>query len=313
MKKRYLILAGLLAAAIGFAGCGKEKEPETVALVTVTETPKPQESEGALVDMQQTAKDEYADIKNTFGTKTETASRMLIINQVGGEIADIYIRPNTDDDDEWGSELIKGAFTLKNGEEALYYYDPNQKDANGKTATSYDIRISFTDENRNECFFRKLPLTSIKEITLRMDGSGEAGIPYATFTTGSSTKEYSTLNEVKKRLGLLEKEQEEETPSVTPTPTPSQEELTPTPTPAAPDWGGADDPEIPSEPDPGATKAKEYIGQSLDSLIGGCGSPTMSEYQEEPETGKTGYHYYDTFTVSTTVDENGNEVVAGVW
>ena len=317
MKKRYLILSGILAAAVTFAGCGKKEEPESVFLVT--ETPAPEESQGALVDMQQTSKEEYSDITNVIGNKTETASRMLIINQIGAEIADIYIRPNTDDDEEWGTELVKGAFTLKNGEKALYYYDPNQKDENGKTVTSYDIRISFTDEDRNECFFRKLPLTSIKEITLRMDGSGEDGIPYATFTTESSKKEYSTLNEVKKRLGLLENDKEddedsENTPSTTPTPTPSQNTLTPTPAPDnGNEWGGAEDPEISTEPDAGAMKARGYIGQSLDALISGCGSPSMSEYQEEPETGKTGYHYYDTFTVSTTVDENGNEVVAGVW
>ena len=323
MKKRYMILAALLAAAVTCAGCGKKEKPHSDALVT--ETPEPEENQGALVDMQQTSKDEYSDITKIIGTKTETASKMVITNQIGGEIADIYIRPNCDDDDEeWGTELIKGAFTLKNGEKALYYYDPNQKDKDGKMVTSYDIRISFTDEERNECFFRNLPLTTIKEITLRMDGSGEDGIPYATFTTGNSKKEYSTLKAVKKRLGLLDDDDDEEdaedetdstdTPSVTPTAAPSRNNVTPTPTPAGGiDWGGEDDPEISTAPDPGADKAKGYIGQSLDALIDGCGSPTMSEYQEEPETGKTGYHYYDTFTVSTTVDENGNEIVAGVW
>ena len=43
------------------------------------------------------------------------------------------------------------------------------------------------------------------------------------------------------------------------------------------------------------------------------GSPASSDYEEDPGTGKTGYHHYDTFTVSTTVDENGNEIVAAIW
>ena len=43
------------------------------------------------------------------------------------------------------------------------------------------------------------------------------------------------------------------------------------------------------------------------------GEANGSDYENEPETGETGYHYYDSFTVSTTVDDSGNEVVAGVW
>ena len=61
MKKRYLILVGLLAAAVLAAGCGKKKEePVQKAEVTVTPTPK---ANGGLVDMQKT-EDENAKIKN---------------------------------------------------------------------------------------------------------------------------------------------------------------------------------------------------------------------------------------------------------
>lgn len=49
--------------------------------------------------------------------------------------------------------------------------------------------------------------------------------------------------------------------------------------------------------------AEQYIGQSLDALEGACGSPQGSSYEDDPETGKTGFHYYSNFTVSTTVDE----------
>ena len=65
-------------------------------------------------------------------------------------------------------------------------------------------------------FLQKLPLTTIKQITLRMDGKDEDAIPYATYMTANSTKEISTLNDVKKRLGL---ETDEDSDSVTPTPT----------------------------------------------------------------------------------------------
>ena len=49
--------------------------------------------------------------------------------------------------------------------------------------------------------------------------------------------------------------------------------------------------------------AEQYIGQPLDALEGACGSPQGSSYEDDPETGKTGFHYYSNFTVSTTVDE----------
>ena len=96
----------------------------------------------------------------------------------------------------------------------------------------------------------------------------------------------------------------------------------PTPT---PDSGSTDNPDDGSNNggDDGGTGedpvavAESFIGQSLDALKGACGVPPGSDSQDEPETGKTGYHYYtigdSTFTVSTTVDENGNEIVAGVW
>ena len=60
-------------------------------------------------------------------------------------------------------------------------------------------------------------------------------------------------------------------------------------------------------------KATGYIGQSMDDLIASIGSPQYDEYEDEPDTGKTGYHYYSNFTVSTTVDEDGNEIVTGIW
>ena len=75
-----------------------------------------------------------------------------------------------------------------------------------------------------------------------------------------------------------------------------------------------DNPDDNTDPsDSGADEAKNFIGQPLSSLTAALGEANGSEYQNEPETGETGYHYYDSFTVSTTVDDSGNEVVAGVW
>ena len=311
MKKRYIILAGILAAAALASGCGKEKEDtskqEPQVTVAPAEVTDKDTNDNDLVNMQKSTDE---DIKNVIGTKTATASKVILINQTGADVARIYIRPNTDDDD-WGDELVDGKCTLKNGDKALYYFDKNQKDEDGKTVTSYDIRITYTDEDRSECFFRKIPLQNITQITLRMDGTGEDAIPYATYLSGSTKKETSTLNEVKQRLGLLDSDNEDDddqdnnnqNTDATPTPQPSAPTATP-----APNNGSDTNPE-----DPDASEAEKYIGQSLDSLISAIGEPEGSDYENEPETGETGYHYYPSFTVSTTVDEAGNEVVAGVW
>lgn len=312
MKNKYVILAGILALGLAAAGCGKKEEPVQQPEVTATPAPSITPTAGALVAMQ---KSEDSDIANVIGEKTAAASKVIIVNQTGDEISSIYVRPTIDDDEEWGSELVQGKFVLKNSEKALYYFDPSAKDENGNTVSTYDIRIVFTDEDMSEYYFRKLPLKTISQITLCVEETDDGTIPYARYISGSSKKETSTLNEVKQRLGLLDseddtEEDEEQEPEATPQPS-VMPEATPTPavteTPEEPD-----DEEDPPESD-AIKAAKDCIGQSLDALIGACGDPIGSDYQEEPETGETGYHYYDTFTVSTTVDEDGNEIVSGVW
>lgn len=310
MKKQYIAFAGLLAVCIAASGCGsKDDTAKQQAEVTVVPTQEPKNED--LVNMQ--AADDEEEITNIIGTKTSTSSEVTIVNKTGGEIQSIYIRPNTEeDDDEWGEELVDGKFILKDGEKALYYFDKNAKDEDGNQITLYDIRISYVEEDRNECFFRKLPLTTISQISLCMDGTGEDAIPYAKYFSTSSKKEVSTLNEVKQRLGLTEDSSDKETTEnenssntaqITPTPT-SAPQVTATPEPT----------EAPSDPQSDPIElAKGCIGQSLDALYSACGTPNGSDYVDEPESGETGYYYYDTFTVSTTVDENGNEVVAGVW
>ena len=148
-----------------------------------------------------------------------------------------------------------------------------------------------------------------------MDGKGEDAIPYAKYLTTNGTKEISTLSEVKKRLGL-DTDSEEDT---TPTPDPSDSA---DPTEAPDDSDNTTDPT--EAPDPGDDNnsdgnntrptdstiqtAEGYIGRSLDDLISAIGDSNSSEYDEDPDNGTSGYYYYGNFTVSTTVDADGNEV-----
>ena len=317
-KKKYLAVAGLMALAVVISGCGKKNSGDSVVQATptptqetaVTATPTPE-----LINMEEAVE------KNVMGEKTSTASKVTIVNKTGSEVAAIYVRETPSDDsedDEWGDDLVNGMFTLKNGDNADYYYEK------GCSSVTYDIRITYSDEEKNECFFRKLPLTTMKQITLRMDGSGDDSIPNATYLTASSTKEVSTLNDVKKRLGLSTDDSDSDS-SATPTPTDSSDDSSssnssnsdsnnanPTSTPSADNNSDPDD----NDTDPTNStiqKAESYIGMSIDDLESAVGAAQSSEYDDDDTAGTTGYYYYSDFTVSTSVDENGNEIVTGVW
>lgn len=331
MKKRYLALAGLLVLAVAVSGCGKDKEENTTDAtqnVQTTPTPVPTVTQsGELVDM------EVAEDRNVIGDKTASATRVVIVNGTGDDIGALYIRvhPGFDDEDEeWGDDLIDGLFVLGDGDEATYYFEPDTD-----SGATYDIRITYTEEGRNECFFRDIPLDTISQITLRLRGSGEDSVPYATYRTSTSSGEVSTLEDVLDRLGMSEEDfdsdedeedidrddtDEETEPTATPTPEP---EDTQTPEPTATPGSGTEDPgngsgtssgqEDPMPVDDTITEAEGYIGQSFDELAGSLGEPMLNEYDDVPETGTTGYHYYPNFTVTTTVDEYGNETVSGIY
>ena len=226
-----------------------------------------------------------------------------------------------------GDDMVNGKFVLKNNDKAVYYYDKNAKDDEGKSVTSYDVRIFYTDTDGCGVLSRDLPFAKIKQLfTLRMDGTGEDALPFATYLSEGSTKEYVSVNDVKRRVGMTDTQDDEDSDSEN---SDSQDnnsdssQTNPTPTPDSdstdnPDDGsnnGGDDGGTGEDP---VAVAESFMGQSLDALKGACGDPSGSDYQDEPETGKTGISLlYNRrpvlFTVSTTVDENGNEIVAGVW
>lgn len=337
MKKRYLILAGLLVMTVAAAGCGKKQTAETEP-VQATATPTPEVTKAVdMVDMQQTTDE---DIKNIMGEKSATASKIIFVNNTGDDIQSLYIRTHVDEDssdseddedDGWGDDLINGMFTLTDKDKALYYLPANTQQNANKSTVSYDIRIAYTDEDKNECFFRDIPLGTISQITLCMDGTDEDAIPYAKYLTGTSTKEVSTLDAVKKRLGMddsSDSTDDSDKDSTDNSDSTDSDNNSDNNDDNNGDNGNGDNSDDPGNggntDDPGnndnpgndgdmISTAEQYIGQSLDALESACGSPQGSSYEDDPETGKTGFHYYSNFTVSTTVDENGNEIVAGIW
>lgn len=163
MKKRYLILAGLLVMTVAAAGCGKKKTTET-APVEVTATPTPEVTKAVdMVDMQQTADE---DIKNVMGEKTSTASKIVFVNNTGDDIQSLYIRTHVDEDSEdydadedggWGDDLINGMFTLTDKDKALYY----MQTANTQTANTQ------TSGNRQHPTRVQLPMISVLHMLMR--------------------------------------------------------------------------------------------------------------------------------------------------
>ena len=91
MKKRYIILAGILAAAALASGCGTKKEDTSKQEPQVTVAPAAdtdKDTDNNLVDMQKSTDE---DIKNVMGTKTASSSKVILINQTGADVARIYI------------------------------------------------------------------------------------------------------------------------------------------------------------------------------------------------------------------------------
>lgn len=341
MKKRYLMLAALLVMTVAAAGCGK-KQTEEPKVAEATPTPTPEITKAVdMVDMQQSE-----DIKNVMGEKSSTASKVVFVNNTGDDIQSLYIRAHVDEDssddeddedDGWGDDLINGMFTLADKDKALYYMqtaNTQNTQQTDKRVASYDIRITYTDEDKNECFFRDIPLGTISQITLCMDGTDEDAIPYAKYLTGTTKKEVSTLAAVKKRLGMgsdsdsTDSSDTDSSDSSDSSNGNNSNDQNSNNGSSADNSGDNGEGGNTTEPDdngngggtenPGngedmISTAEQYIGQPLDALEGACGSPQGSSYEDDPETGKTGFHYYSNFTVSTTVDENGNEIVAGIW
>lgn len=303
MNKKYIMLAGVLTMSMLAVGCGKKEEQ-----IEPTPTPTPtQEASGDLVEMQKSTGIDKSKITKIMGTQSATASDVVITNNTGIEISSFYVRPSGEED--WSDDYIDSAFTLKDKEQALYYYDSNEKDDSGSTITRYDLRVSYADSDESDCLFRNLTLSDIEELSLNM----EDGVPFVTYTSLSTKRQVSTLEDAKARMGRTDNDDEEdEDADETTTPTPTSTE-TATPTPTVTETPAPTETEAPSDSGDDGSGAGNYIGGSIDSLYNEYGGANSSEYETDPESGaEVGYYYYDGFTVST-IEQDGQEVITGVW
>lgn len=322
MKKRYILLAGLLALCFAAVGCGKKDN-------TAKPTPTPEATietsgKGNVVSMEQSADIDKSKITKIMGTKTATSADVVITNNTGLEISGFYTRPSGEDD--WSADYIEEKFTLKDKEMALFYYDPMAKDEDGNTITKYDLKVSYTDEDETDCLFRNLTLSDINDLKLKM----EDGVPFVTYISVSTKRQVSTLEDAKARMGKTDSDDEDENND---SDNDSSESADTTPTPSDSDSDNSDDGSSSNNPtgngnndgnpgsqDPGnidyedgRETAENYIGQDINALTDACGGANSTEYTTDPESGvQIGYYYYNGYTVSTT-QQDGQEIVNGVW
>lgn len=341
MKRKYLLLVGILAVCFVLGGCKKKADADQVtAEKEPTIITKDDSVSGQVVEMEQGSKIDKSKITNIMGTKTDTAGELVITNLTGHEISEFRARLSSEED--WGDDYIAGEFTLKNSDMALFYYENDGQPSTG-SAVQYDLCVAFADGTESECYFRELPLSDIEELSLNIDD----GVPYAKYQSLSTKQLVSTLSAARKRMGLPES-----TSAASGNKTGSSSgQATGTGSSSAGSGGGSGSTAgsgvgntqtsdsgtgDTSTQDPGSSDnegdvdgmppgmegqgtdlrdtAQGYVGQDMDGLLGQVGDANASEYGTDEETGNTiGYYYYDGFTVSTIEGEDGSQTVTGVW
>ena len=346
MKKKYLLLIGILAVCSMLGGCKKKKEADKVS---TSEEPtiitKEDSVSGQVVEMQQGSQIDKSKITNIMGTQTATTSDLVITNLTGDEISAFYAKSS--DGEDWGDDQIAGRFTLKNNDRALLYYE--------KDAARYDLMVSFAESSQmDDCYFRELTLSDIQELSLNI----EDGVPYVRYQSLSTKQQVSTLSAARERMGLEALDTSGNSTdkssgrgqSTGTTSTVDKNTNTGTTTgsssqPSATDPAAGDDPAdgttTTTPADPGTTQpttdpgddgdvippglddgqgqdmrdtAQGYVGDDMDDLVGEVGTANATEYGTDDATGDTiVYHYYDGFTVSTVEGEDGGQTVTGIW
>lgn len=349
MKKKYLLLIGILAICCMLGGCKKKKDADKVTAEPTIIT-KEDSVSGQVVEMQQGDQIDKSKITNIMGTQTATSGDLVITNATGAEISAFYAKLS--DDEDWGDDLIAGRFTLKNNDRALFYYEKGASPSSGAAATKYDLMVSFADPSEeDDCYFRELTLGDIQELSLNIDADG--GVPYVKYQSLATKQQISTLSAARKRMGLSDLETDisgnktdrstQSQPRGTSdrsginTDTGSSGSAAATDQPADDDDTGTGTGTVPADPQPTTQPtdpnnggdvvppgdgqgqdmretAQGYVGQDMDSLVGEVGTANATEYGTDDATGDTiVYHYYDGFTVSTVEGEDGGQTVTGIW
>ncbi len=207
MKRKYLLLIGILAVCCVLGGCKKKTDAAKVS--ASSEEPaiitKSDSVSGQVVEMQQGSSIDKSQITNVMGTQTATSGDLVITNLTGEDISAFYARAS--DDEDWGMDYVEGKFTLKNSDRALFYYDKEAKSSSGASITKYDLRVSFADESLDDCYFRELTLSDIEELSLNL----EDGVPYVKYQSLSTKQQVSTLSAARKRMGLPDSDSSEST------------------------------------------------------------------------------------------------------
>lgn len=172
-KKKAAAVTLCAVMALAGIGCGIQKQDMDLAVtpaptvtpipVTSTPTPMPTPTESP----------------KRIGVKTETAEYIVLVNNAGVDLREIYIQD--EETGEWGKNLIPSESSVEDKEQVEMYYEPQE---DGK----YQIKI--VTENAEEFEIYSAELGDMKQTALYI----EEGVAYLKYTSVASKTEKTTTD-----------------------------------------------------------------------------------------------------------------------
>lgn len=175
MKKRTFTRILVIGTACLVLGCGKKEES----------TQEAKEPETKISEEKEVEKEEETEYK-TIGEESRDALRILLTNQMGGDIIGLSVKESTAK--EASDNLLDEGMRIKEEETLCLYYTPEEGDSaeDSKTLVTYDLSLAYEDEHVVE--ITGLELDDMEEAELHFEDE----VGYVTYKSADSGKEVST-------------------------------------------------------------------------------------------------------------------------
>ena len=175
MKKRTFTRILVIGTACLVLGCGKKEES----------TQEAKEPETKISEEKEVEKEEETEYK-TIGEESRDALRILLTNQMGGDIIGLSVKESTAK--EASDNLLDEGMRIKEEETLCLYYTPEEGDSaeDSKTPVTYDLSLAYEDEHVVE--ITGLELDDMEEAELHFEDE----VGYVTYKSADSGKEVST-------------------------------------------------------------------------------------------------------------------------
>ncbi len=175
MKKRTFTRILVIGTACLVLGCGKKEES----------TQEAKEPETKISEEKEVEKEEETEYK-TIGEESRDALRILLTNQMGGDIIGLSVKESTAK--EASDNLLDEGMRIEEAETVCLYYTPEEGDPaeDSKTPVTYDLSLAYEDEQVVE--ITGLELDDMEEAELYFEDE----VGYVTYKSADSGKEVST-------------------------------------------------------------------------------------------------------------------------